>query len=325
MVTLSESLDYFFTDFPEDEPYWTESSWFSFAIPEKSINGFFYSHFRPNMNCVLGGPAMWDPSGQQVWDFLFFDWQTMRVPPQGTFGVDYNKYDFETPWGMSIEMLEPLERYHLGYDREGFKLDLVWTAIAPPNIMRAMSPEQLKGSFKTHFEQPGRIRGAIELDGIGYEIDCFSIRDGGHGPRFLDKAKPGGYGWSIADERNGWHALAPNSGDGPSSNIVGGFLLRDGTLSPLVEGSRRVLDRDGPRPIKTEFVARDALGRELHAIGYAKAAAELMLFPDRGQWWSQYSWDYDGFTAALGEDQEYYGIQEFRRWHRAGPEAWKTR
>ncbi len=324
MTSLSESLDHFFMEM-SDDPYWTESSWFSWAIPERGINGFFYNHFRPNMNCMLGGPAMWDNSGRHVWHFLFFDWQAMRLPPAGRYGIDYDKYDFTTPWSMSIEMIEPLQRYKLGYDREGFRLDLLFTAIAPPHIMNAKSPEQLKGAFKTHFEQPGRIRGRVELDGQCFEVDCFSIRDGGHGPRFLEKSPPGGYAWSTADERNGWHILAPKAIHGHTTPAIGGYLLRDGEMATIVEGSRRVLERDGPRPIATEIRARDALGRELHAIGRVQTPAEFMLFPDRGQWWSLCQWDYDGFTGVVGEDQEYYGIQEFRRWQRAGPDVWKTR
>ncbi len=324
MSSLSESLDYFYTDM-SDDPYWTESSWFSWALPEAGINGFFYNHFRPNMNCMLGGPAMWDRFGQHVWDFLFFDWQAMRVLPQGKFGVDYNKYDFVTPWSMSIRMLEPLKKYQLGYDREGFKLDLIFTAVAPPHMMSAMNPEQLKGAFKTHFEQPGRIQGTVQLDGQHYDVDCFSVRDGGHGPRFLEKSPPGGYAWSTADEKNGWHILAPNATTGHTTKALAGYLLRDGEMASIVEGSRRVLERNGARPCAVEIKARDKLGRELHAIGREQAPAEFMLFPDRGQWWSLYQWDYDGFKNAVGEDQEYYGIQEFRRWHRAGPDAWKQR
>lgn len=321
---LSKSLDHFYMDL-SDDPYWTESSWFSWAIPEQDICGFFYNHFRPNMNCLLGGPAMWDRSGRHVWDFLFFDWQTMRVPPEGRFGVDYDKYDFVTPWSMSIRMLEPLTSYRLGYDREGFRLDLVFTATAPPHIMHALTPEQLKGAFKIHFEQPGRIEGTVELDGQRYEVDCFSIRDGGHGPRFLEKSPPGGYAWSTADANNGWHMLAPNATEGHITKAFGGYILRDGVMASIAEGSRRVLERNGARPSAVEIRARDTLGRELHAVGRAQTPAEFMLFPDRGQWWQLYRWDYDGFTGAVGEDQEYYGIQEFRRWHRAGPEAWRQR
>lgn len=322
-MSLSESLDYFYGDM-SDDPYWTESSWFSWAIPEQKICGFFYNHFRPNMSCMLGGPAMWDPSGRHVWDFLYFDWQTMRALPAGQFGVDYNKYDFVTPWSMSIKMLEPLKSYHLKYDREGFRLDLVFTAIAPPNIMKALTPEQLKQAFKVHFEQPGRIKGTVELDGRQYHVDCFSIRDGGHGPRFLENSPPGGYAWSTADEKNGWHLLAPNARTRVTKALAG-YLLRDGEIAPIVDGSRAVLEREGPRPSVVEIRARDALERELHAIGRIQAPVEFMLFPDRGQWWSLCQWEYDGFTEAVGEDQEYYGIHELRRWHRAGADAWSKR
>jgi hypothetical protein len=324
MTSLSDSLDHFYPDVPDD-PYWTESSWFSWAIPDQDICGFFYNHFRPNMNCLLGGPAMWDRSGQHVWDFRFFDWQTMRRPPEGRFGVDYDKYDFAAPWSMSIRMLEPLKAYRLGYDREGFRLDLTFTAIAPPNVMGAPDAAELKSAFRTHFEQPGRIQGRVELDGRSYAVDCFSIRDGGHGPRFLETAAPGGYAWSTADARTGWHVLAPNAAAGPEAKVVGGYILRDGELAPIVEGVRRVCERAGPRPEVVEVEARDALGRVLKARGRAQTTAEFMLFPDRGQWWQLFRWDYDGVEGAVGEDQEYYGLHEFRRWRRAGPEAWSRR
>ena len=308
-----------------DDLYWTDSSWFSWAIPEKDICGLVWTHFRPNMNCLCGGPAMWDLSGEHVWDFPFFDFQTMRVLPEGRYGIDYRKYDFVTPWSLSVKVIEPLQTYRIGYDRAGFRLDLEFTAIAPPNVMGAPTDEQLKSAFRIHFEQPGRIRGHVELDGVRHAVDTFSIRDGGHGPRFMEMAPPGGYAWSTADAGNGWHVLAPNAGDGPVAKVIGGYILRDGVMSAIAEGTRRVVERKGPRPDVVEVRARDALGRDLHAVGRAQVPAEFMLFPERGQWWSLFRWDYDGFAGAAGEDQEYYGIHEFRRWHRAGPEAWAKR
>jgi hypothetical protein len=127
---LSERLDHFNLNM-SDDVYWSESSWFSWAIPERSINGFFYSHFRPNMNCMLAGPAMWDPSGYHAWEFLYFDWQQLRRLPEGRYGVEY---DFRAPWGLSIQMLDPVSRYHLQYERNAFKLDLVFEAIAEPLV-----------------------------------------------------------------------------------------------------------------------------------------------------------------------------------------------
>jgi len=322
MPLTSEIADYFNMNLTDD-PYWAESSWFSWAIPERDINGFFYNHFRPNMNCLLGGPAMWDRSGEHVWDFRYFDWQLMRVPPPGRFGVDYNKYDWEAPWSMSLKMLEPLRRYRLHYDRNGFRLDLEFEAVAEPSEV-GLRPG-LERAFRLHFEQPGRIRGSVELDGETFAVDCFSIRDGSHGPRFLETVTPGGYAWSTADENTGWHIMAKDENNCRDTVAMGGYILRDGSMAPIVKGVRRVLERVGPRPERLEIEAEDALGRTLHATGTAQTPAEFMLFPDRGQWWTLFRWDYDGFVGAVGEDQEYYGIHDFRRWHRASPEAWKRR
>ena len=321
---LSESLDHFYRG-QSDDPYWTDSFWFSWAIPEKDICGLVWTHFRPNMNCICGGPAMWDLSGQHVWEFPFFDFQTMRRLPEGRYGIDYDKFDFAAPWSLSVKMVEPMETYRISYDRAGFRLELEFNAIAPPNIMNRPSAEQLKSAFKVHFEQPGRIRGYVELEDVRHDVDTFSIRDGGHGPRFMEASPPGGYAWSTADEKTGFHVLAPNSGNAPQSDVIGGYILRDGIMSPTAGGIRRVLERRGARPEVVEVKIRDELGRELHAIGRAQVPAEFMLYPDRGQWWTLFTWDYEGATGAPGEDQEYYGIHEFRKWHRAGPDAWAKR
>jgi hypothetical protein len=323
-AALCESLDRFYRGESHDL-YWTDSSWFSWAIPEKDICGLVWMHFRPNMNCICGGPAMWDLSGQHVWEFPYFDFQTMRRLPEGRYGIDYDKYDFTAPWSLSVKMIRPLETYRIFYDRAGFRLDLEFNAVAPPNIMNRPSAEQLKSAFKLHFEQPGRICGFVELDNVRHDVDTFSIRDGGHGPRFMETSPPGGYAWSTADAKTGFHVLAPGSGDGPLSRVTGGYLLRDGLMSPTVDGVRRVVKRMGPRPEVVEIQLKDERGRELHAVGHAKVPAEFMLFPERGQWWTLFSWDYDGVTGAPGEDQEYYGIHEFRKWHRAGPEKWAKR
>jgi hypothetical protein len=324
---MTDSLvmpDQFVLDYPANEPYWSETSWFSLSIPERGINGWLYYHFRPNMNCMLAGPALWDGHGQKAWQFIAFDWQQMRVLPLGRYGIDYNKYDFSTPWGMTVKTIEPMQRYQLHYQRDHLLLDLEWTAIAPANLKQGTTPQQQAGSYRLHFEQPGRMTGHLVVDGQQYDVDCYAMRDGGHGSRFMESVKPGGYAWAIADERTAWHVLAPNSGEGPSHNIREGFLLRDGQSAPLVSGQRIVIERQGPRPVVTEISARDALGRELHARGVSIASAELMLFPDRGQWWSLYDWSFDGGSAS-GEDQEYYGIQEFRRWHREDPTQWPLR
>ncbi|GIX30176.1 MAG: hypothetical protein KatS3mg124_0648 [Porticoccaceae bacterium] len=319
--------DHFAPD-PGSDPYWTESAWFSWAIPEEGNQRLFLLPLPPQPELYVGRPAMWDargapPSGQLPWNFLFYDWQLMRPLPAGRYGVDYDKYRFATAWGMAVEVLEPLRRYRLRYAADELALELLFTATAELNWVGP--PPGGERSFRMHFEQPGRIQGRVSLGERTYEVDCFAIRDGSHGPRSLEQTVPGGYTWSTADEGHGFHLLAKDFDSSRETRIVGGYLLRDGVMAPLAGGVRRVVERVGPRPERVEVEAEDCLGRRLYARGRAIAPAEFMLFPDRGQWWSQFAWDYDGFAGALGEDQEYYGIHDFRRWHRAGPDAWRRR
>jgi hypothetical protein len=325
MMTVTPELADHFNMAMTDHPYWSESSWFSWAIPEMGINGSFYNHFRPNMNCMLAGAFMWDASGEHSFDCLYWDWQAMRVLPEGRFGVDYQKYDWTSPWGMSIKVREPLQVYDLTYVREGFRLNLQFRGVSPVHSIDRIEKHGFQNAYNFHFEQPGRISGEVEVDGKSYAVDCFSIRDGSHGPRFLEKVTPGGYTWSTADERTGWHLMAADLNDSRDCTIVGGYLLRDGTIASIVKGNRRVVERIGPRPSVVEVEAEDELGRRVEATGRMTVPSTFTPFPDRGMYWQQFAWNYDGFTGAIGEDQEYYGIQDFRRWNRAGPEAWSRR
>lgn len=324
MSVTSEVADYF-NKKKTDHPYWSESSWFSYHIPEENLNGSFYNHFRPNMNCMLAGTFIWDHSGETQYDCRYYDWQAMRVPPEGVAGKDYEKYDFTTPWGMSIEMIEPLMRYKLGYEREGIQLDLIFQGTSEAHSIPRIGRHGFQDAYNFHFEQPGRITGTVELKGRRYEVDSFSIRDGSHGPRFLEKVTPGGYTWSTGDENNAWHFMAANMDDSHESQIVGGYLQRDGKIASLTGGTRRVIERIGPRPSVVEMEAVDTEGRKIQAVGRVRVPSTFVLFPDRGMYWQQFAWDYDSFTGAVGEDQEYYGLHDFREWNRAGTEEWAKR
>lgn len=307
------------------DPYWNESSWFSWGIPEKKINGLFYHFFRPNMNCLNGGPAMWDLSGENTWDGLYWDWQYMRELPAGEYGVDYNKFDYRAPCTMEVRTLEPLRRYALKYDRNDFKLDLEYDAVARPHALHSGDEGGLNLSQRFHFEQPGRMRGTVVVRGETHEVDCFSIRDGSHGHRFWGDVPPGGYTWSTASETSGWHLIAVDDHDSHDTTIVGGYLLRDGEMASLASGVRRVIERDGPMPVVLEIEAVDTLGRTLSARGRATVPGLFHYYSDQVQWWTQYAWDYDGYTNAIGEDQEYYPLEAMRTWSRGNPQTWAKR
>ena len=71
---------------PATTPFWNESGWFGFNIPDRDINGFVYYFHDVRTGVSGGGPALWDPSGQEVYDCLFYDWR-WHQPPTGAAGL----------------------------------------------------------------------------------------------------------------------------------------------------------------------------------------------------------------------------------------------
>ncbi len=224
-----------FCPHPSADPYWNESSWFSFSIPERKFHGMIYYFFRPNMNLLVGGPIIWDPSGCHTWNCLYNDWQHIQAIPAGA-----GKYSFTAPNSLSVQMIEPVRKYHIGYDKLGCRIDLEWTAIADANEF-AMEEHAYGASTEKrfHVEQAGRVKGTVDLRGETHRIDCFSLRDCSYGRRTLGTTLKGGYFWGIADDRTAFHTQT--KGQHGSETVVGGFLLRDGKMGDLVGGTRRIL------------------------------------------------------------------------------------
>lgn len=324
MTQTPEMADYFNMDHG-GEVFWNESSWMSWSISERNINGFFYHFFRPNMRCINGGPAMWDLTGELTWDCLYWDWQYMRQLPPGEYGKDYNKFNYKAPCSMEARLLEPMKRYNIRYDRQGFAMDLTFEGTGPIHLFQSGAVGKLNESQKFHFEQPGRMKGTVEFKGERYDVDCFTIRDGSHGRRFFGDIPPGGYTWSTASEKSAWHFMAVDTNQDHDTKIVGGYYQRDGIISSLVSGVRRIVRRRGPMPTVIEIEAKDALGRDLQAVGRLTIPALFHYYSDQVQWFSQFAWDYDGHVGAVGEDQEYYPVAAMREWQRATPSHWLTR
>ena len=51
-----------------DDPYWTETCWFTFTIPERRLSGQLYPFFRTNQRVTAGGAYFWDTQGDQMWN-----------------------------------------------------------------------------------------------------------------------------------------------------------------------------------------------------------------------------------------------------------------
>jgi hypothetical protein len=282
-----------------DDEYWSESGWFGFSIPERSINGFVYYFHDVRTGVSGGGPALWDPSGEQTYDCLFYDWRWHR-PPTGPL----NFCDFSLPNSLRHQVLEPMRRYRLSYSQLGLELDLEWSAsMAPHEIGRGAGPR--------HFDQPGRISGSATLNGECLDVDCYSLRDRTWGAHRPGARFSGDYLWAIASPQSHWHAITVAGREPGVDRVAGGYFVRDGTLGEFVAGTRRVVERRSGAPVKVILDAEDDTGRALHAEGAVRTALRWLGWPGRLTFWTLTDWRWDGLQG-WGEDQEFFPREQVR-------------
>jgi hypothetical protein len=287
----------------DDNPYWNESVWFSFSIPERRIHGMIQYYFRPNMGMLNGGPCMWDSSGTFQWNCLYYNWSHLQALPDGS-----RKFDMQARNSLKVELLEPLTRYKIGYDKEGFEMDLVWEAIGPPHELHTGDPGQ-QATAKFHIEQPGRMKGMIRRHGEEFPVDCFSMRDTSYGAREYESLSLGGYFWGIA-EGSSFHALC--MGEGREATCIGGYIMKGGEMASLVSGRRRVLEYGRFGPSKVGFEGTDALGRSMSATATIDPGLVFTGYTDHTVVWSLAEWDWDG-VKHWGDNQEFAPSEWFRQ------------
>ena len=328
--TINVADEYFHPK--SDDPYWSENTLLGFTVPERNLCGFIYYYFRPNMNLVVAGPAIWDNTGEDVYNCLYYGWDQHLAIPDGA-----QMYDFTLSNSLSATMIEPQQEYRFGYDRYGVKIDLTWTATMQPHYMKLTRSGDENPGIKNwvkqegelsvgHYEQPGRFAGWIEIRGERIEIDCGALRDRGWGPRHADVSDPLRAGWPycFASPTSGFHLYDPQTTlsfdedpiDGTEETVTTGLYIRDGVMGTVVGGRRRAeRGRDG-RVLRQVIDCVDDLGRELHAEGETLNWLKWPINSDILNWWSLVKWEFDG-QMAYGEDQDFMTFRHYRKyWNR---------
>lgn len=287
----------------------TETAWFGFNVPERRMGGWLYNQVLAVQGVCNGGAWVWDDSPAGV--LYEQNVNGLSLPEER------DLRDVRLPNGNSIKVLEPLMRYELRYSDPGrFEAELTFDGIMAPHSHELGVPPFWKGR---HFDQPGRVRGAIVLAGEPIEVDCLSSRDRSWGPRPMGpdprkKVDPAavrpvreprpqtgvGYVLATGTERDSFLAYTLPHEDG-SDDLTGGYLLRDGVYAPLVTGHRIVQFAPVTRFITTVHLeATDELGRDLIADGKLVSRHGEQGPSGTGL----FRWRWDGIEG-WGEDQSY--------------------
>jgi len=298
------------------DPFWTETCWFTFAVPDRRLSAQLYPFFRPNQGVCAAGAYAWDHTGDQPWNARYAKnlWH-VPIPPEPL-------TDIRLANGIRYRCLEPRHRYEIGYtDPDGGDLEIAleFEGICQPNRLG-----------ESHIDQPGRYTGTIVLDGEAIDVDSFGMRDRSWGVRSQigpdlhgSGARRGGYSYATASGTDGFHAITMDWGTG--CTVIHGYLLRDGKWAKLVSGSRTVHERAGGAPALVTLTATDELDRTLEAEGRPVNRFGIHLNPNLFTWNCLTAWSWDG-GKGWGEDHDNWSASAARTWfadpaHRDGPGA----
>lgn len=294
---ITSSDDEFHDNFEgATHPWWTETFWTAFCVPERKLGGWFYNQVLMNQGdhgICNGGAWVWDDSVAPALYELNHTGLALAPGP-------HDLRDIELPNGNRIKMIEPLAKYHQRYsDPCKFEADLMFEGIMAPNPHPAGCAPFWKGR---HFDQAMHVTGEIALHGEAIEIDCYSVRDRSWSPRrprtsaaaqvvtgglapqatikldgeHSDVSKPLkkpfnlGYIFGVEGPNNAFLAytmlIRGEEDRGDFTNT--GFLVRDGVWAHLVRGHRECLvDPERGYIWRIEYEGVDSLGRGVHAIG----------------------------------------------------------
>jgi hypothetical protein len=280
------------------DPWWTETVWFGWMVPERNILGYFYPVFRANLGVQFGGVLVVDEGAELPWELPFFEYDWHR-----TFPADVDLRHMSLDNGMRLDCIEPAMVYEFGYQHRDLTLDLRYEAIMPPLVTRGTPPFN-----NGHIDQIGQVRGTMVLRGEEISVDCFAMRDRSWGPRQDGRQPKVGYAYATASADSCFLSISiDRNGD---DRVSTGFHWRDGVWSRLSVGQRTVERDEQGRPARITIDAADELGRPVQAVGTPLSRQVFTAYPSMFCWNSLVKWTYDG-VECFGEDQD---VWHPRRW-----------
>ena len=272
------------------DTWWTETFWFTFAVPERELFGNFYLYFRPLLKSIGGGMTIFDCTGTTPWEVPYYSQQHHLPIPD-----DLDMRDARLPGGLFLKQLEPIRSYAFGITNDEVDADLRFDAIAEPLLTAPKPRPPFTGAY--HVDQPGHVTGTLRL--WGRRPDLRGVK--------------AGYDYAFATDTDGFLGLSLDQGE---DRVVMGFILRDGTTSRATGGRRHVVRNDQGLPDAIDMDIVDVLGRTASAHGEVISQFSHLVYPSMLVHQSLVRWECDDHTA-YAEDQDVWDPLQWRAFRRS--------
>jgi hypothetical protein len=293
-----------------DDPYWAETAWFAFGVPELRLSGQFYPFFSRNQGVCSAAVYLWDDLGAYLHNALYAK-NIWHLPiPEGSLG------DLVLGNGLRYTCLEPRRRYGVEYldpDSQEISVELTFEALSEPHWLG-----------RGHYDQPCHVRGELVVRGQRIEVDSYGFRDRSWGrrPQFggsmvRGASEYGGYSYGTVSQTDGFHATTQDFGRG--AELVHGHQVRGGRWSKLTRATRVVEDRDHATgfPSRVRITGVDDEGRSLDVLGHTVNRFGFPLNPNMFSVNCLTRWEFDDGTVGYGEDHENFTSAAARRFFRS--------
>lgn len=283
------------------EPLSRESLVFTLQLPEEKIAGWVY----PRVGADGKAAGIFAVFGDGVPGGSIYEvFHDIAVPDS----MDFANWKVD---GVELTLTDPLRTAHIQYSSKRLAYDFTFDAIHPAYSYDS-HPDRCPQYFADNrFEQSGRIKGTVTIDGKAIQFDALGQRDHSWGTR----------NWSVNYHYKWFHATTQDAAvhfftmDYLGRSLTRGYVFKDGHFSQLKEAN--VIDFTlNEDMIHTDIIVElhDLAGRTTKVSGRRFAHQPLpvtdhgvMLFEvamtteidgKPGTGWCEFQWD-DTYLAHM--------------------------
>lgn len=236
------------------EPLARESTVFCIMLPEHGIGGWVYP--RVTGDGLAGGTIC--AFGPGVPDGSIFE-SFPNVPVSDS--ADFTNWDVG---GVKLTLGDPLRKAHIVYEGERVAMDFTFDATHPA-YGYSSHPEGCPQYFADdRFEQAGRVKGQIVIEGKAIQFDTLGVRDHSWGTR----------NWGVNYHYKWFHAVNEDAAihffkmEYLGRHLIRGYVAKDGHMSQITDVNVIDFELDADMMHKAiEVRITDLAGRETHITG----------------------------------------------------------